>query len=64
MRKPTILSVNYLKRKNIPYGIFASMEKLAISTYEVCGEAKLNIPDDVKGTRFRIRIWLSFLTHP
>jgi LacI family transcriptional regulator len=37
-----------LKRKNRPDGIFASVEKLAISTYEVCGELKLNIPNDVK----------------
>ena len=34
--------------KNRPDGIFASVEKLAIATYEVCAELKLNIPKDVK----------------
>jgi len=37
-----------LKRKNRPDGLFASVEKLAIATYEVCDELKLNIPRDVK----------------
>nr|WP_294897977.1 LacI family DNA-binding transcriptional regulator [uncultured Pedobacter sp.] len=37
-----------LKRKNRPDGIFSSLEKLAIDTYEVCEELKLNIPKDVK----------------
>jgi LacI family transcriptional regulator len=37
-----------LKRKNRPDGIFASVEKLAIATYEVCEELKLKIPQDVK----------------
>jgi len=37
-----------LKRKNRPDGIFASVEKLAISTYEICEELKLNIPKDIK----------------
>ncbi len=37
-----------LKRKNRPDGIFASVEKLAITTYEICIELKLNIPKDIK----------------
>lgn len=37
-----------LKRKNRPDGIFASVEKLAISTYEVCEQLGLKIPRDVK----------------
>jgi LacI family transcriptional regulator len=37
-----------LRRKNRPDGIFASVEKLAISTYEICDELKMNIPKDVK----------------
>lgn len=37
-----------LKRKTRPDGIFASVEKLAIWTYEVCEELKLNIPRDIK----------------
>ncbi|MGB8191794.1 MAG: LacI family DNA-binding transcriptional regulator [Chitinophagaceae bacterium] len=39
---------NLLKRKNRPDGIFASVEKLAITTYHVCRELSLNIPQDVK----------------
>jgi LacI family transcriptional regulator len=37
-----------LKRKNRPDGIFATVEKLAVSTYEICRELKLKIPDDIK----------------
>jgi LacI family transcriptional regulator len=37
-----------LKRKDRPDGIFASIEKLALSTYEVCEELKFKIPTDVK----------------
>ena len=37
-----------LKGKKRPDGIFASVEKLAIDTYEICEELKLNIPRDVK----------------
>jgi LacI family transcriptional regulator len=39
---------NLLKRKNRPDGIFASVEKLAITAYEICGQLKLKIPDDLK----------------
>lgn len=41
-----------LKAKNRPDCIFASVEKLALSTYEVCHELKLNIPKDVKVLSF------------
>ena len=37
-----------LKRKNRPDGIFASVEKLAISTYEICREMEVRIPEDLK----------------
>jgi LacI family transcriptional regulator len=37
-----------LTKKEIPDGIFASVEKLAILTYEVCEELKLKIPQDLK----------------
>lgn len=37
-----------LSRKNRPDGIFASVEKLAITTYEICESLNLNIPKDVK----------------
>ena len=37
-----------LKRKNRPDAIFAAVEKLAISTYEICTELKINIPNDIK----------------
>jgi len=37
-----------LKRKNRPDGIFATVEKLAISTYEICEELKLKIPREIK----------------
>jgi LacI family transcriptional regulator len=37
-----------LKRKNRPDGIFASVEKLAMSTYEICAQLNLKIPQDLK----------------
>ena len=37
-----------LSRKNRPDGIFSSVEKLAINTYEICEELNLKIPDDIK----------------
>lgn len=39
---------NLLKGKDRPDGIFASVESLAILTYEICHELKLNIPRDIK----------------
>jgi len=37
-----------LSGKNKPDGIFASVEKLAITTYQVCRELNINIPKDLK----------------
>ncbi|MES2775620.1 MAG: LacI family DNA-binding transcriptional regulator [Bacteroidota bacterium] len=37
-----------LSRHDRPDGIFASIEHLAIATYEVCGELQLKIPEDIK----------------
>ncbi len=37
-----------LRLKNRPDGIFASVEKLAISTYYACNEIKLKIPEQLK----------------
>jgi LacI family transcriptional regulator len=37
-----------MKLKNRPDGIFASVEKLAISTYYACNEIKLKIPEQLK----------------
>ena len=37
-----------LKRKNRPDAVFASVEKLALMTYEICEALKLKIPQDVK----------------
>lgn len=36
------------RKKNRPDGIFASVEKLAITSYHACAELKLQIPKDVK----------------
>ena len=41
-----------LKRKTRPDGFFASVEKLALSLYELCAELKLNIPRDIKVISF------------
>jgi len=37
-----------LKSQSRPDGIFASVEKMAITTYEVCNELKIRIPKDLK----------------
>ena len=37
-----------LKSKNRPDGIFSSVEKYAIASYEICEELKLSIPRDIK----------------
>lgn len=50
-----------LKRKNRPDGIFASVEKLALNSYEVCNELNLNIPNDVKVIGFSNLQTASFL---
>ncbi|MEP7143827.1 MAG: LacI family DNA-binding transcriptional regulator [Ferruginibacter sp.] len=41
-----------LNKKGRPDGIFASVEKLAISTYYVCKDIKLNIPKQLKIVSF------------
>ena len=41
-----------LNRKNKPDCIFASVEMLALNTYEVCAELGLTIPDDIKVLSF------------
>ena len=43
-----IVIIRELFNNQKPDGIFASVEKYAISTYEVCRELNLNIPHDVK----------------
>ncbi len=37
-----------LLSKNRPHGIFASIERLALTTYHVCAELKISIPNDLK----------------
>jgi LacI family transcriptional regulator len=44
----SVLIRKLLKRKNRPDAIFAAVEKLAISAYEICAELKINIPNDIK----------------
>jgi LacI family transcriptional regulator len=46
--KDSELLKNLLQQKKRPDGIFAAVERYAITTYEVCKELKLNIPKDVK----------------
>jgi LacI family transcriptional regulator len=50
-----------LKREDRPDGIFASVEKLAISTYKICEELRLNIPNDVKIVTFSNSYTAAFL---
>jgi LacI family transcriptional regulator len=47
-----ILIKKMLKKKDRPDGIFASVEKLAISTYYVCNDMELNIPKQLKVISF------------
>jgi len=54
---------NLLKSKDRPDGIFASVETLAISTYEVCAELGLNIPNDLKVIAFS-NSYLAALLNP
>jgi hypothetical protein len=37
-----------LQSENPPDGIFATAEKLAVITYELCRELNINIPNDLK----------------
>jgi LacI family transcriptional regulator len=41
-----------LSSENKPFGIFATVEKLAIHTYDVCKELTINIPQDLKVIAF------------
>ena len=52
-----------LKRPDRPDGIFASVETLAISTYEVCEELGLKIPRDLKVIAFS-NSYLAALLNP
>lgn len=52
-----------LDRKNRPDGIFASVETLAISAYEVCRELNLNIPKHIKIIAFS-NSYMAVLLHP
>lgn len=48
MDKNYLIIRKLLSGKKRPDGIFASIEKYAITTYQVCKELKINIPRDVK----------------
>ncbi|HEX2606589.1 MAG TPA: LacI family DNA-binding transcriptional regulator [Flavisolibacter sp.] len=52
-----------LEREGRPDGIFASVEKLAIYTYEACAALKLSIPDDIKVISFS-NLATAALLHP
>jgi LacI family transcriptional regulator len=52
-----------LLRKQRPDGIFASVEKLAINTYEVCRELKIEIPATLKVVSFS-NLTAAALFHP
>jgi LacI family transcriptional regulator len=52
-----------LKSKKRPEAIFASVEKLALNTYEVCKDLKINIPNDVKVIGFS-NLQTASLLHP
>jgi LacI family transcriptional regulator len=62
-RKNKDLIRNLLSREDRPDGIFASVETLAISTYEVCEELGLNIPNDLKVIAFS-NSYLAALLNP
>jgi LacI family transcriptional regulator len=69
--KCTEMITRLLKRKNRPDAIFASVEKLAVKTYEVCAALGLNIPGDVKvitfSNSYTAALWkpsLSTITQP
>ena len=53
-----------LNRKNRPDGIFASVETLAILTYEVCKELQLIIPDHIKIIAFSNSYMAALLNPP
>ncbi len=43
---------NFLQKEKDTDGIFAAVEKLAVNTYQVCNELKINIPRDIKVISF------------
>jgi LacI family transcriptional regulator len=43
---------NFLQKEKNTDGIFAAVEKLAINTYQVCHELKINIPQNIKVISF------------
>ncbi len=47
-KKDHVLIRELLSRKDRPDGIFASIEHLALATYEICEELNLKIPRDIK----------------
>lgn len=56
-----VLIRDFLKKKNRPDAIFSSVEKQAITCYEICEELKLDIPDDLKIISFSNLKSASFL---
>lgn len=50
-----------LESKNRPDSIFASVEKLAVATYQVCSELGLRIPQDIKVITFSNSNMVPFL---
>jgi LacI family transcriptional regulator len=47
-RKNSSTLMKLLKGKNRPDGIFASIEHLALTTYDVCNQLNIRIPEDIK----------------
>jgi LacI family transcriptional regulator len=62
-RKNKELIRNLLSREDRPDGIFASVETLAVSTYEVCEELGIKIPEDLKVIAFS-NSYLAALLNP
>jgi LacI family transcriptional regulator len=60
-QKNYVMIRTLLHGKDRPDGIFASVEHLAITTYQVCKDLKLNIPNEVKVISFSNLEAASFL---
>lgn len=58
------LILKLLKGKNRPDGLFASVEKLAITAYEVCEQLGLNIPGQLKIITFSNSYMAGLLNPP
>jgi LacI family transcriptional regulator len=58
-----VLIRNLLQQKDPPDGIFASIEKFAINTYQVCQELGIHIPGKVKVISFS-NLSAAALFHP